>query len=104
MKDKSDQIKQMALNRLVILGDMMGDGLHREPDGKWISKEYKRALKEAGIIPKRRINTEKIDEFMKKRVTENKCSCGGSLTQTRKGSFRAKCNECGKVWQLGRRK
>ena len=24
------------------LGEMIGDGLHNEPDGRWISKEYSR--------------------------------------------------------------
>lgn len=33
--------------QLVKLGDMMGDGLHLEPDGKWISKEYKQGAKRA---------------------------------------------------------
>ena len=29
-------------NQFCRLGEMMGDGLHHEPDGKWISKEYRR--------------------------------------------------------------
>ena len=28
-------------NRFIRLGDMMGDGLHHEPDGKWIERDYK---------------------------------------------------------------
>ena len=31
--------------QLVKLGDMMGDGLHHEPDGKWIEKEYNKICK-----------------------------------------------------------
>ena len=27
------------------LGEMMGDGLHYEPDGKWIAKEYRQLAK-----------------------------------------------------------
>ena len=27
------------------LGEMMGDGLHHEADGKWISVEYKKLAK-----------------------------------------------------------
>lgn len=27
------------------LGEMMGDGLHHEPDGKWIVKEYRKLAK-----------------------------------------------------------
>ena len=29
-------------NQFCRLGEMMGDGLHHEPDRKWISKEYRR--------------------------------------------------------------
>lgn len=29
-------------DRLIALGDMMDDGLHHEPKGKWIEKEYKK--------------------------------------------------------------
>lgn len=100
----SDTSKENALHRLVTLGDMMGDGLHCEPGGAWITKEYKRTLKEAGIIPTRNYNPDKINEFMQKRVNEIKCSCGGILKQTRKGSFRASCILCGKLWQLGHKK
>lgn len=97
--------KEDALNRLVKLGDMMGDGLHLEPGGAWIEKEYRRAMRQAGILPpKQRSDPSEINEFMNRRVAMEKCTCGGSLTQTRSGSFRAKCGECGKVWQLGGKK
>jgi len=33
------------LAQLVKLGDMMGDGLHNEPDGKWIEREYRSGTK-----------------------------------------------------------
>ena len=31
--------------RFCRLGEMMGDGLHYEPDGKWIAKEYRKLAK-----------------------------------------------------------
>ena len=31
--------------QLVNLGDMMGDGLHLEKDGRWITREYRRISK-----------------------------------------------------------
>lgn len=96
--------KEDALRRLVKLGDMMGDGLHLEPGGGWITKEYRRAMKQAGMMPTKPRDTTGIDEYMAKRVTEEKCNCGGTLEQTRKGSFRAKCIVCGAKWQLGGRK
>ncbi|MEL4360909.1 hypothetical protein [Shewanella algae] len=87
--------------QLIKLGDMMGDGLHHEPDGKWISKEYTRILKELGMLPKRKpVNSEKINQAMLRRVSEVTCGkCGGELTQTRSGSKRAICQN-GHKWQL----
>jgi len=97
--------KEDALRRLVKLGDMMGDGLHHEPGGEWIEKEYRRAMKQAGIAsPRKRSDPSSVNEFMERRVAEEKCTCGSPLKQTRSGSFRAKCVECGKVWQLGGKK
>lgn len=97
--------KEDAHRRLVKLGDMMGDGLHLEPGGAWIEKEYRRAMKQVGIEPPRqRTDPSEINEFMARRVAAEKCTCGGLLAQTRSGSFRAKCAECGKIWQLGGKK
>lgn len=94
--------KEDALHRVVKLGDMMGDGLHNEPGGEWIEKEYRMAMRQAGITPHRQRNDPSdINEFMARRVDTEKCTCGGSLKQTRSGSFRAKCVECGNLWQLG---
>lgn len=38
MDDCMDE--ELLEDRLVRLGDMMGDGLHLEPSGKWIEREY----------------------------------------------------------------
>ena len=91
-------------HQLVKLGDMMGDGLHHEPDGKWIAKEYKKIAKALGYLandkPKAN-NSEKINERMLERVKEVLCQkCNGQLTQTRSGSAKAKCNACGSVFKL----
>lgn len=87
------------------LGEMIGDGLADEPDGKWISREYKQTAIALGLLSKqkRKTHTKQIDEFMEKRVKAVKCECGGSFTQVRKGSFIGKCNACGKRVVLGRR-
>lgn len=89
-------------DRLVKLGDMMGDGLHLEPDGKWISREYRSTLKQLGLDVKlpRKNNSALINERMVQRVQEVKCACGGQLKQTRKGSKRAQCQSCPKKYQL----
>lgn len=45
---KKDNLHQ----QLIRLGDMMGDGLHLEQDGKWIEKEYKHICMLLGLIKK----------------------------------------------------
>lgn len=91
--------------QLIKLGDMMGDGLHLEPDGKWIATEYRSVARALGLIPKRENNARFIDEQMTKRVESVACpKCGGGLRQTRSGSMRAKCTHCGSKLQLLKRK
>lgn len=98
--------KDLLKDRLVHLGDMMGDGLHLEPGGKWVEKEYKKTLKALGLLEpvKRNSNSEKINEFMAKRLKEVKCTCGSELVQSRSGSFIGKCSKCGKKFILGSRR
>ena len=61
--------ENMLEDKLVHLGDMMSDGLHREPGGKWIEKEYKETLKALGLLESVN-NSDKINEFMVKRLKE----------------------------------
>lgn len=90
--------------QLVKLGDMMGDGLHYEPDGKWITAEYRRVAKALGHkMPSkpRANNSPAINEHMAQRVKEVGCrECGGALKQTRSGSTRAACTQCGQLYGL----
>lgn len=85
--------KDYLHRQLIKLGDMMGDGLHLEPDGKWISQEYRRVAKALGypVSPSRKSNVAGINEAMKEALKTAKCQCGGKLKQTRSGSYRAKC-------------
>ena len=84
-------------NQLVKLGDMMGDGLHHEPEGKWISKEYNKIFnllypeqkKEA-----RKNKSDRINEQMKNLLETKSCSCGGKLKQSRSGSIIVYCEVC----------
>lgn len=88
-------------NQLIKLGDMMGDGLHHEPGGKWIEREYRKVCKALGIIKNRPPRTDEINERMVQRVADFSCgNCGGVLKQTRSGSKRAVCQSCGAKWQL----
>ncbi|EKH9212893.1 hypothetical protein PAQ92_004683 [Vibrio parahaemolyticus] len=98
-KDTKDHLHR----QLIKLGDMMGDGLHHEPDGKWIEKEYRRVAKALGYIkPKPRANNSKaINEAMEKILATTSCpKCNGQLKQTRSGSKRAQCVECQAKFQL----
>lgn len=96
--------KKYLYDRLIRLGDMMGDGCHHEPDGKWIEREYRDTLKLLGLSPKKSVDTPSINEFMEKRLQEVRCECGGELFQSRKGSFIATCSICRKRYKLGARK
>ena len=87
--------------QLIKLGDMMGDGLHLEPDGKWISQEYARICRALGYTKPRVNRSAAINERMVTRVQEVACpKCSGELKQTRSGSKRAACVSCGEKWQL----
>ena len=106
-----DKDKAFLYRQLIKLGDMMGDGLHYEPGGKWISKEYKQIARVLGLNPKKRKgfpkknNLKIINENMVDRIKTTSCSiCEGDLHQTRLGSMRAKCADCGAIFQLLKRK
>lgn len=73
---------------------MMGDGLHLEPDGKWISKEYRQIAKALGLLPKRTVNVAGINQAVTEALTRHNCKCGGELKQTRSGSKRVQCVLC----------
>lgn len=104
MRRQSNRMDENMLeDKLVHLGDMMSDGLHREPGGKWIEKEYKETLKALGLLESVN-NSDKINEFMVKRLKEVKCTCGSELVQSRSGSFIGKCIKCGKKFILGSRR
>ncbi|HCY85358.1 MAG TPA: hypothetical protein DHV36_09520 [Desulfobacteraceae bacterium] len=99
-----DSNKDFLHRQLIRLGDMMGDGLHHEPDGKWIPREYKKIARALGLIPKHKKNTKGINEFMKKAIQKHRCQkCDETLKQTRSGSLRATCTGCGAKYQLGKR-
>ena len=98
--------KNHLYKQLVRLGDMMGDGYHLEPDGRWIEKEYRNILKLLGISTEKpwsskKRDTKSINEFMEKRLQEVRCECGRKLYQSRKGSFIATCSICDKRYKLG---
>lgn len=97
--------KDMLHKQLVKLGDMIGDGLADEPGGGWINREYKKTLIALGYMPKIKRDNSEVDRLMAKRVIFCICTqCQGSLKQTRSGSMRASCIDCGAKHQLLKRK
>jgi hypothetical protein len=88
--------------QLVKLGDMMGDGLHHESDGKWIPKEYNkvlRALEPEIFKEKRKRKAEALNKKMITLLLSKRCTCGGVLTQSRSGSKIAYCTVCDKRYK-----
>ncbi|EPV7678106.1 hypothetical protein PO591_20700 [Escherichia coli] len=81
----SPEEEKVLHQRLIQLGDMMGDGLHYERDGQWITREYKATLRALGLLkaPKRKHNPTKtlaVDEQMAQRVKDVACTqCAGKL-------------------------
>ncbi len=104
----SKEAEDRLYGQLIKLGDMMGDGLHHEPDGKWISRDYKKVAKALGLLEDSPLQKEmkaqrrdQIDSQMQQRVKDFPCGkCQSALKQTRKGSKRAQCEGCGTKWQL----
>lgn len=88
-------------NQFIRLGEMIGDGLHDEPGGKWISREYKRLSKI--LVPEikeaeqkgRKLKNENINIQIQKLILEKKCKCGGTLEQSRSGSKILYCTVAG---------
>lgn len=90
---------QQLWDRFCRLGEMIGDGLHNEPDGKWISKEYNRLRKI--LLPKdetdkefAKLKNKNLDIIMAELIKNKPCQCGGTLKQFRSGSKVAYCQTC----------
>lgn len=97
--------RDILYQQFIRLGDMMGDGLHLEKDGRWIAREYKRVLRALypEMFPKK--NTTERDTAIAEWCKCNPCNeCGGKFKQTRKGSMRVVCTGCGVKRQLKVRK
>lgn len=101
----SKEAESRLIDNLVKLGDMIGDGLADEPDGRWIKAEYRKTLKALGMAAPRANNSAEIDDGVKKYLETNRCPrCQGELKQTRAGALRLTCQACSMVVQLKRAK
>lgn len=86
---------------LVRLGDMMGDGMHHEPGGRWIAKEYARVAKALGYTMPRSSRVAEINKAMAMALQNTRCpACTGTLRQTRSGSRRVQCIDCQRRYQF----
>ena len=106
--------KAFLWRQFIKLGDMMGDGLHNEPDGKWISDEYESLARQ--LIPNynakkrernRRMRQEKnkkIDQLISEKIKVDKCQCDGQLIQVRSGSMKVKWTKCGQRYAYKKKK
>lgn len=88
--------------QLIKLGDMMGDGLNHEPDGKWIEREYRAICKKLHPEIFREAQQKKNkarDQAIAERLKTLKCpECSGEFKQVRSGSYVIKCLDCQKKY------
>lgn len=97
-------------NQFTKLGEMIGDGLHYEPDGKWITREYNKLARM--LVPelkeeakeRRKIKAQKVNEKMVVLLEKSPCVCGGKLIQSRSGSKVAYCEKCNKRYKATKKK
>lgn len=102
----NDENKRLH-EQLIKLGDMMGDGLHHEPDGAWISREYGKvfnALYPEHKKERRKRKAEAVNEQMAKLLEIKSCTCGGKLEQRRSGTKIAYCTKCGMRYKATKKK
>ena len=89
------------------LGDMIGDGLHLEPGGKWISTEYNKIAKSLGLIKNKKRDVSGINSAVKSVISNQTCTskgCEGALKQSRSGSYVIQCLTCHKRYKLKKKR
>ena len=97
----SPETREHLSKQLIRLGDMMGDGMHHEPGGSWISKEYRRVAKALGYIPPAKRDVDGINQRVANAISKFTClKCQGGLRQTRSGSLAVQCVSCGNRMKL----
>lgn len=100
MPEQKQEHPKHLWDQFIKLGEMIGDGLHNEPGGRWISRDYKRLSKI--LVPedkemaaaRRKIKSDFIDAQMKKLLDGRKCECGGEIKQKKSGVKVAYCTSC----------
>lgn len=85
------------------LGEMIGDGLHSESDGKWIVRDYNKLSKI--LLPDMWENVRKEQNkarnvAIEKVLKRDKCpNCQGEFKQSRSGSLVVECKICNKKYK-----
>lgn len=107
MSEKQDH-PQHLWDQFIKLGDMIGDGLHRERGGGWINRDYNKLakilvpeIKEAAAARRKR-KADHVNEQMQKLLEKKKCDCGGNLKQSRSGSKVAYCALCNRRYRASK--
>lgn len=97
----SEETSRRLHAELVKLGDMIGDGLHLQPGGRWIARDYAKVAKELGYTMPRSSRVADIDKAMASLLQTTSCpDCMGTLKQTRSGSRRVECTDCQRRYQF----
>lgn len=105
VEQKPDPNKHLW-DQFIKLGEMIGDGAHEEPGGKWMSREYKKLSKI--LVPEikeaetnfRQIKNKAIDEKIKLLLEKMKSTCCNSdFKQARSGSLIVYCFLCNKRYK-----
>lgn len=101
----SEKTTAYLKGRLVKCGDLLADGDLDPAFEREVRKEYRSILRALGyedehkkIVRQRRAAA--INEVMAAVVKNQTCTlCNGPIKQTRKGSKRARCTDCGALFQ-----
>ena len=92
------------------LGERIGDGDMDANEARWVNREYKRLSRI--LVPEinehyneqRKAKADRINEQIKNLILVKKCTCGGSLRQSRAGSIVCYCILCKKRYKATKTK
>ncbi len=107
---KKERIK-FLYHQLDVCGQLIADDDEWGVERKRLNREYKNILKELAMLEPENWNypafqkpSQKYDGLVADFCKENKCpKCNGELRQTKSGSLRVICNQCGIKYQLHRK-
>ena len=112
-EQKREQIHQLY-RQLDTLGQLIADDDEYGASRAYYNREYRRVVNALRRLEPekwkdypvyRQHTTDGRNEMVQKWLAKNRCpKCGGEFKQTRSGSFRIVCQQCGQTGQLKRKK